>query len=54
MKSIIKYIVDEQLTLEFERGLIKCERVIKLNNFNFNKNLGVYWSYVKGMGDSHR
>ena len=49
----VKNIVDEQLTLEFERGLIKCERVIKLNNSDFNKNLGVYWSYVEGMGDSH-
>ena len=49
----VKNIVDEQLILEFERGLIKCERVIKLNNSNFNKNLGVYWSYVEGMGDSH-
>lgn len=49
----VKDIVDEQLTLEIERGLIKCERVIKLNNSGFNKNLGVYWSYVEGMGDSH-
>ena len=49
----IKDIVDEQLILTFERGLIKCERVIKLNNSNFNKNLGIYWSYVEGMGDSH-
>ena len=46
-------IVDEQLILTFERGLIKCERVIKLNNSKFNKNLGIYWSYVEGMGDSH-
>lgn len=49
----VKDIVDEQLTLEEERGLIKCERVIKLNSSNFNKNLGVYWSYIEGMGDSH-
>lgn len=48
----IKDIVDEQLILNFERGLIKCERVIKLNS-SFKNNLGVYWSYVEGMGDSH-
>lgn len=48
----IKNIVEEQLILKFERGLIKCERVIKLNS-SFKNNLGVYWSYVEGMGDSH-
>lgn len=49
----IKNIVDEQLTLEEENGLIKCERVIKLNSSNFKKALGIYWTFVEGMGDSH-
>ena len=49
----IKDIVDEQLTIEEENGLIKCERVIKLNSSNFKKALGIYWTFVEGMGDSH-
>lgn len=49
----IKNIVDEQLTLEEENSLIKCERVIKLNSSNFKKALGIYWTFVEGMGDSH-
>ena len=51
----IKDIVDEQLTLEFERGLIKIERVISLND-SFSKykgNIGIYWTFIEGMGDSH-
>lgn len=51
----IKDIVDEQLTLELERGLIKIERVISLDS-SFSKykgNIGIYWTYIEGMGDSH-
>ena len=51
----IKDIVDEQLTLELERGLIKIERVISLND-SFSKykgNIGIYWTFIEGMGDSH-
>ena len=51
----IKDIVDEQLTLELERGLIKIERVISLNE-SFSKykgNMGIYWTFIEGMGDSH-
>ena len=51
----IKDIVDEQLTLELERGLIKIERVISLND-SFSKykgNIGIYWTFMEGMGDSH-
>lgn len=51
----IKDIVDDQLTLDFERGLIKIERVISLND-SFSKykgNIGIYWTYMEGMGDSH-
>lgn len=57
-ENFIKYIkdvVDDQLTLEFERGLIKIERVISLND-SFSKykgNIGIYWTFIKGMGDSH-
>ena len=51
----IKNIVDDQLTLELERGLIKIERVISLNESfsNYKGNIGVYWTYIEGMGDSH-
>lgn len=51
----IKDIVDEQLTLDLERGLIKIERVISLDS-SFSKykgNIGIYWTYIEGMGDSH-
>ena len=51
----IKDIVDEQLTLELDRGLIKIERVISLND-SFSKykgNIGIYWTFMEGMGDSH-
>lgn len=51
----IKDIVDEQLTLEFERGLIKIERVIDVNS-SFSKykgNIGKYWTFIEGMGDSY-
>ena len=51
----IKDIVDEQLTLELEKGLIKIERVISLND-SFSKykgNIGIYWTFMEGMGDSH-
>jgi hypothetical protein len=51
----IKNIVDEQLTIELERGLIKIERVISLDS-SFSKykgNIGIYWTYIEGMGDSH-
>lgn len=51
----VKDIVDNQLTLEFERGLIKCERVISLDS-SFSKykgNMGIYWTFAEGMGDSH-
>ena len=51
----IKDIVDDQLTLELENGLIKIERVISLNE-SFSKykgNIGIYWTYIEGMGDSH-
>ena len=51
----IKDIVDEQLTLNFDHNLIKIERVISLDS-SFSKykgNIGVYWTYVEGMGDSH-
>lgn len=51
----IKDIVDEQLTLELERGLIKIERVISLNSsfFEYKGNIGIYWTFIEGMGDSH-
>ena len=51
----IKNIVADQLTLELERGLIKIERVISLDS-SFSKykgNIGIYWTYIEGMGDSH-
>ena len=51
----IKDIVDDQLTLELERGLIKIERVISLTD-SFSKykgNIGIYWTFIEGMGDSH-
>lgn len=51
----IKDIVDEQLTLELERGLIKIERVIYLDS-SFSKykgNIGIYWTFMEGMGDSY-
>ena len=51
----IKDIVDEQLTLNFDRNLIKIERVISLDS-SFSKykgNMGIYWTYIEGMGDSH-
>lgn len=47
---------DSQLAFDFERGLIKCERVIdvKEDAFDIHKgHLGIYWSYFEGMGDSH-
>lgn len=53
--NYIKDIVDEQLTLELERGLIKIERVISLDS-SFSKykgNIGIYWTFIEGMGDSH-
>lgn len=51
----IKNIVDDQLTLELERGLIKIERVISLNDSfsQYKGNIGIYWTYIEGMGDSH-
>lgn len=51
----IKGIVDDQLTLDFERGLIKIERVISLNDSfsQYKGNMGIYWTYMEGMGDSH-
>ena len=51
----IKDIVDEQLTLEFERGLIKIERVISLGSSfsEYKGNMGIYWTFMEGMGDSH-
>lgn len=51
----IKDIVDEQLTLDLERDLIKIERVISLDS-SFSKykgNIGIYWTFIEGMGDSH-
>ena len=52
----VKDIVDDQLTLEFERGLIKCERVITIDSEAFSDykgNIGIYWTFMEGMGDSH-
>jgi len=51
----IKDIVDDQLTLELERGLIKIERVISLNSgfSDYKGNIGTYWTFMEGMGDSH-
>ena len=51
----IKDIVDDQLTLDFERGLIKIERVISLNDSfsQYKGNIGIYWTFMEGMGDSH-
>jgi len=45
-----KNIVDERLYLDFERGLIKCERMISLNSSNFSKykGLGTYWTFMEG------
>ena len=52
----VKDIVDDQLTLEFERGLIKCERVITIDSEAFSDykgNIGIYWTFMEAMGDSH-
>ena len=47
---------DNQLAFDFERGLIKCERVIDVQEDSFDihrGHLGIYWAYFEGMGDSH-
>lgn len=54
----IKDMFDEGdlFVFEFERGLIKCERVIDVreDSFDIHKgHLGKYWSFIRGAGDSH-
>ena len=54
--NYIKDIVDEQLTLDLDHNLIKIERVISIGDSSFSKykgNIGIYWTFVDGMGDSH-
>ncbi len=54
--NYIKDIVDEQLTLDLDHNLIKIERVISIGDSSFSKykgNIGIYWTYIEGMGDSH-
>jgi len=58
-ENFIKYvkdIVNDQLELDLERGLIKCERVITIDSeafSNYKGNIGTYWTYMEGMGDSY-
>lgn len=52
----IKNILDDQLTFDFDRGLIKCERVLDIQKSDFSEyknNMGIYWSFVEGFGDAH-
>ena len=51
----IKDIVDEYLTLDFERGLIKIERVIDITSSfaKYKGNIGKYWTFIEGAGDSY-
>ena len=57
-ENFIKYvkdIVNDQLELDLERGLIKIERVIDVTS-SFSKykgNIGIYWTYIEGFGDSY-
>lgn len=58
-EGFVKYckdiLLNEQLDLDFERGLIKIERVIDITS-SFSKykgNLGIYWTYIEGFGDSY-
>ena len=58
-EGFVKYckdiLLNEQLDLDFERGLIKIERVIDVTS-SFSKykgNLGIYWTYIEGFGESY-
>jgi len=53
--NYVKDIVDEYLTLDFERGLIKIERVIDITSSfaKYKGNIGKYWTFIEGAGDSY-